>query len=51
MQYCDINLLKNYFKECYPQQQVSDIQVAYDVSKLISLTEKLRNTSLSKDYR
>ena len=51
LEYCEISRLKNYFTECYPDHQVSDIQIAYDVSKLISLTEKYKNTTLSKKYR
>ena len=51
LEYCEISRLKNYFTECYPHHEVSDIQIAYDVSKLISLTEKYKNITLSKKYR
>ena len=51
LEHCDIPSLRQYFSECYPHHPVSDIQVAYNVSKLISLTDKLKDTKLSKKYR
>ena len=51
MKHCEVSVLRDYFLECYPHHQVTDIQLAFDVSRLISLTKKLTNTNISKEYR
>ncbi|XP_023327129.1 CSC1-like protein 2 [Eurytemora carolleeae] len=47
---CTIENIRDHFQEVYPDFTIQDIQLAYDVSKLTTLSNELRDVKEAKQY-
>lgn len=47
---CNKEDLKSHFNEAFPEAEVTDIQFAYDIKKLVTIHGTLTDTKYAKDY-
>jgi hypothetical protein len=47
---CTISMLSQHFSEAYPEDEIVDISVAYDVSRLTKLDIERENAKRARKY-